>query len=567
MLYVELETILVRTPPKPSGPSGFDAFLRIAERGTPFTALGGRAFISVPAQSGGHLTFSIRSRAFRQFFFDQCFSLYDTIPTTHAFNAILHHLEAQAASDPHRCHIGVPYRVDSRGPFPTPEKILLDLANPEGQFVEITPEGWTVTSREGVPFETSSSTRPLPAPEQPNPQTSDSPLDTLRSALNLGAPSSPDWLRCLAWLLAALRTHGPYPILILRGPSGCGKSLAARILRSIIDPSAAPFTPLPSSSRELLTLARLNWVLAFDHVSTLTPQIADTLCRLTSGVGVAYRESGHSEPLQLFLKRPIMLTVTDRWTPPPDLAARALTVTLPPLTEDTRRPDHEVANTIQQAFPAILGALCTAVSHALACPPRLTSSTTRHAATLAWAQAATPALNCTPRQMLEALDTPPPSDPFVDAVRAFSLRTPRWSGPAADLLKLLPLCKTPRVLSKQLRESILPLADAGIDVQFHRLSGGARVIDLFASQNPSPPPQPVPEQELTPTQEIPPPPGLCVTTPAAQSPHPPPFVGAWQPGRPLRGIVATRRTCGIGIGCATIPFTPPRATTKRSSDT
>src|ERR1039457_5938664 len=342
MLYVEMETILVRTPPKPSGPSGFDAFLRIAERGTPFTALGGRAFITVPAQfSSGYLTLPIRSRAFRQRFFDQCFAECDTIPTTHAFNAIIHHLEAQAASDPQRCHIGVPYRVDSRGPFPTPEKILLDLANPEGQFVEITPEGWTVTSREGVPFETSSSTRPLPAPEQPNPQTSDSPLETLRSALNLGAPSSPDWLRSLAWLLAALRTHGPYPILILRGPSGCGKSLAARILRSIIDPSAAPFTPLPSSARELLTLARLNWVLAFDHVSALTPQIADTLCRLSTGVGVALRESGQPEPLQLYLKRPIILTVTDRWTPPPDLAARAFTVTLPPLTEDTRRPDRK----------------------------------------------------------------------------------------------------------------------------------------------------------------------------------------------------------------------------------
>src|ERR1035441_4671586 len=96
MLYVELESLLVRTPPNPRGPSGFHALLAIAERGTPFTALGGRAFISVPAQSGGHLTFPIRSRAFRQFFFDQCFSVYDTIPTTHAFNAILHHLEARS---------------------------------------------------------------------------------------------------------------------------------------------------------------------------------------------------------------------------------------------------------------------------------------------------------------------------------------------------------------------------------------------------------------------------------------------------------------------------------------
>ena len=118
----------MRTPPKP--PSGFDALLGIAERGTPFTAVGGRAFISVPAQSGGHLTFSVRSRAFRQWFFDQCFSDYDTIPTAHAFSAILHHLEAQAARDPQRCDIRVPYRVDSRGLSPTPEKILLDLANP-----------------------------------------------------------------------------------------------------------------------------------------------------------------------------------------------------------------------------------------------------------------------------------------------------------------------------------------------------------------------------------------------------------------------------------------------------
>src|ERR1019366_1646692 len=86
---------------------------------------------------------------------------------------------------------------------------------------------------------------------------------------------------------------------------------------------------------------------------------------------------GHSEPLQLFLKRPIILPVTDPWPPPPDLPPRALPVPLPPLTEDTRRPDHEVANTIQQAFPAILGALCTAVSHALAGPPQPSSSATR----------------------------------------------------------------------------------------------------------------------------------------------------------------------------------------------
>ena len=254
----------------------------------------------------------------------------------------------------------------------------------------------------------------------------------------------------------------------------------------MIDPSASPFTPLPSSARELLTLARLNWVLAFDHVSTLSDSIADTLCRLSSGVGIAHRETGQPETLQLFLKRPILLTVTDRWTPPPDLAARALIVTLPPLADGARFPEQKLAPVIEQAFPRITGALYSAVSHALAHPPEYTASHTRHSAALAWAQAAAPTLN-----MLEAFHTSPPSNPFVDSVAAFLHRTPRWSGSATDLLPLLPLAQDPRALSAKLHKSVLPLSDAGIQVAFRRLPGGARLIDLFASQISQPlPPTP-----------------------------------------------------------------------------
>ena len=144
-------------PRSPRAPSGFDAFLRIAHRGVPFTAVDGRAFVTVPALSSGYHTFPIRSRAFRRWFFDQSVSDYDTIPTSHAFSAILRYLDSQAARDPDTRGIRVPYRIDSRGSSPTPDKILLDLANSEGQFVEITPDGWQVNSAEGVPFETSSS--------------------------------------------------------------------------------------------------------------------------------------------------------------------------------------------------------------------------------------------------------------------------------------------------------------------------------------------------------------------------------------------------------------------------
>ena len=46
----------MRILPKPRGPSGFDAFRRVAQRGIPFTAVGGRAFMTVPAQSLGDPT-------------------------------------------------------------------------------------------------------------------------------------------------------------------------------------------------------------------------------------------------------------------------------------------------------------------------------------------------------------------------------------------------------------------------------------------------------------------------------------------------------------------------------
>jgi hypothetical protein len=91
---------------------GFDALLRITASGRPFIAIGGRTFMTVPNISSGYRTFPIRSRAFRQWFFDQCLSDFDTIPTTHAFNAILNFLDTAVARDYTTRDIRVPYRID-----------------------------------------------------------------------------------------------------------------------------------------------------------------------------------------------------------------------------------------------------------------------------------------------------------------------------------------------------------------------------------------------------------------------------------------------------------------------
>ena len=453
----------------------FDQFLNVAQRTSPFLASGGRAFATVNAPIPvGVLALPIRSRAFRQWFFDQCYSTCNTIPTGQTFAAILHHLDAQAARDPADRNIVVPVRVASAGNGSG--QILIDLANPSGEFIEISPGGWRIHSGRGFPFETSPSTLSLPYPEPPTSEAD--PLDTLRATLNLGPPDGPAWLRTLAWLLAALRGAGPYPILILRGPAGSGKSFAGRALRAVIDPCVSSFAPLPIRPRELPVFARHNLILAFDHVESLTPALADSLCRLSSGAGIACREPGQPEPLQLWIRRPILLTVAAGWTPPPGIAARALTVDLPPLQE--RRLESDLTAAIEQALPKILGALCDAISRALAAPPAPGPFPTRHADTLAWAQAAFP---CRTTQLRDAFQITAPTDPLVDSVRELLAVNPSWSGTATDLLKLMPIAPDARALSAKMRKAVLPLAEAGIDIQFPRLPGGVRVIELFASQN------------------------------------------------------------------------------------
>jgi hypothetical protein len=113
-------------------------------------------------------------------------------------------------------------------------------------FVEISATGWKNTAGPGVLLQISRSALSIPEPAPP-PADALAPLDTLRSCLN--PPTRTAWLRCLACVLsrpasgAAFRPAGPYPILILQGRPGSAKFFAARVLRSLVDPSIAPLTP------------------------------------------------------------------------------------------------------------------------------------------------------------------------------------------------------------------------------------------------------------------------------------------------------------------------------------
>ena len=86
----------------------------------------------------------------------------------------------------------------------------------------------------------------------------------------------------VAWLLAALRASGPFPLLALSGEQGSAKTVLSKLLRALVDPNAAPVRALPRDDRELFIASYNGHVLAFDNLSNLPASLSDTLCRLAS---------------------------------------------------------------------------------------------------------------------------------------------------------------------------------------------------------------------------------------------------------------------------------------------
>jgi hypothetical protein len=342
------------------------ALLYHARAATPFSSDDGEAYASVPTGIDSRRVLPLRSATFRDWLTNNFFSEYQTAPSAAAFRAALYTLEARAR------HLESPaqrvdYRLGCEGDPVLPSKIFLDLANESGELLEITSKGWHTTDNLQHNFRQSSTTLPISPPAA-----GDQPLATFAGLFRLTGESR---ARAFAWLAAALRPAGPYPILALNGSSGSGKSLLARALRSLVDPSTVPVPLLPTSDRELRLLAFNNWVLVFDRVHRMPSRIA--------GPMILIAPSGQAGTL----------------------ANRTLTIDLPHI--QAPRAEAAVWAEFEALRPALTAALCDAVSTAMS---RIRDIEAVHVSRLpdcaTWVTAAAPALGLDSAAIAEAFKTP-----------------------------------------------------------------------------------------------------------------------------------------------------------------
>src|SRR5262249_53949354 len=147
--------------------------------------------------------------------------------------------------------------------------------------------------------------RPRGLIELPRPVAGGS-LHELRRFVNV--QDDDDFALLLAWLVAAARPSGPYPVLALRGEQGTGKAPTARVLRDLIDPNDVPLRAAPRDERDLMIASTNGWLIALDNLSGLPQWLSDCLCRLATGGGFATRELYTDGEEVLFrAQRPVVL--------------------------------------------------------------------------------------------------------------------------------------------------------------------------------------------------------------------------------------------------------------------
>ncbi len=245
----------------------------------------------------------------------------------------------------------------------TEDAIFVDLADEEGRAVEITAGGWRVVDQSPVPFYRPNGMRALPIPERGG------KLQDILKILNLKRPENDDadavdsFVLLGAWLCAALRPRGPYPVLVLRGPPGSAKTTAAEIIRSLIDPAKPSTRNLPDTERDLFISTDAVHVVAIDNVSSISPAMSDALCRLATGGGYATRSLFTDGEEAIFeASRPTILNGLGAFVTRGDLQDRALTIELTPIEPSARRKKQEIDRDIDEARPGLLGALLDAVA-------------------------------------------------------------------------------------------------------------------------------------------------------------------------------------------------------------
>ncbi len=374
------------------GSSKATEILALAAKHDLFHAPDGTPYASI--QVRGHLeTHPVGARAYRDILAHTYYENTKGAPPAQAMREAIDVIAAKARIEGRQQAVFL--RIGEAG-----GAIYLDLARQDWKLVKVTAEGWHLADSADCPevrFRRRHGMVPLPIP------VAGGDLTELWRFANVAEEDRP---LVLGWLVAALNPRGPYAILTFTAEQGSAKSTTSRALRRLVDPNAADLRAEPRELRDLVVAARGSWILAFDNLSHVTPQLADALCRISTGDGFSTRTLYTDEEETIFQhSRPVLLNGIEALATRPDLLDRAVVLELPPIPEHKRRDERTFWQEFEEARPRLVGKLLDGVACALRELPRVDlASKPRMADFAMWATAAEVGLGLPAGAFMSAYD-------------------------------------------------------------------------------------------------------------------------------------------------------------------
>jgi phage/plasmid primase-like uncharacterized protein len=327
-----------------------DVLVRLASEAELFHAADNTAYATITR--GGHReTYPISSAGFKSWLRHRFYEEMQSSPGSEPFRSALGTIEAKAifSGDEHEVSLRYAQHAGT---------IYIDVGDKDWRVIEVTAEGWRIISEAPVRFRRAATMLPLPLPVLGG------SIKDLKKFVNV--PDDSAFVLTVAFILAAMRPVGPYPVLSLHGAAGTAKSTFTEVVRRLVDPGKPMLRSLPREKEDFFIAAHNNHVIALENISHIPTWISDLMCQLATGGGHSRREPYTAMDETVFdAQRPQVLNGIEDFVLRGDLADRAVPLVLQAIEQDKRRHESKFWPEFEAAVPGIFGALLTALANGL----------------------------------------------------------------------------------------------------------------------------------------------------------------------------------------------------------
>jgi hypothetical protein len=151
----------------------------------------------------------------------------------------------------------------------------------------------------------------------------------------------------ITWMVCTLFPEKDQTILEITGEENSGKSTAAWIIKSLIDPSEKTLSEVPNSLKDLLALAKNNYIIAIDNADDLSESMQKQIYDLlNNGIQSQINHGNSGSNWTINLRNPVISVSTSSMLSNPLTSKNTISIDLPEL--DRRRLNDDFKKLFQE---------------------------------------------------------------------------------------------------------------------------------------------------------------------------------------------------------------------------